>query len=215
MAQETKQRAGQRLAQPSANGHPPVIQRPRPAHGLELARATFLACERVEMGALASQLDVSQATIYRWFGSRDRLIEQVIDGIAREFLTAARAQAHGEGDERVLGFVRRLMEATITFEPITAFVAREPQLALRLLLGDRGIVRRTLRETLAEIVAETRSAEQAGALDGELDVLVQVGVALEWATFAIGDKPRIDDAIHIMGVMLAARAGAQPRAPTG
>jgi AcrR family transcriptional regulator len=165
------------------------------------------------MGALASRLDVSQATIYRWFGSRDRLIEQVIDGIAREFLTAGRAQAEGEGDERVLDFVRRLMEATVTFEPITAFVAREPQLALRLLLGERGIVRRTLREALAEIIADTRSAEQAHALDGELDVLVEVGVALEWATFAIGDKPRIDDAIHIMRVMLAATGGALPPGP--
>ena len=185
----------------------PVIRRPRRGDGLELARAAFLAGERVEMAAIAAQLDISQATIYRWFGSRERLLEQVIDAIAREFIAATRAETRGEGDERVLDFVRRFMEVTVTLEPVRAFVAREPQLALRLLLGEAGVVRRTLREALADVIAESRPAEQARALDDELDVLVEVGVALEWATFAIGDRPQIDHAIHIMRVMLAAHGG--------
>jgi len=191
---------------PAAPGAEPVIRRPRPADALGLAEQTFLAGERIEMGAIAALLDVSQATIYRWFGSREQLIEQVIDQIAREFLAVTKAQAEGGGDERVLDFVRRMMEATVTLEPIRAFVEREPQLALRLLLGEAGLVRRTLRLALAEIVAETRSAERAEALEGELDLLVGVGVALEWATFAIGDEPQIDHAIHIMRVMLAAHS---------
>ena len=79
-------------AQP-ARPRAPVIRRPRPADGMDLARVTFLAGERVEMATIASRLDVSQATVYRWFGSRERLIERVLDEIAREFLTAARARA--------------------------------------------------------------------------------------------------------------------------
>lgn len=180
-----------------------IIRRPRPEHGLELAQATFLAGERVEMGTLATQLDVSQATVYRWFGSRERLIEQVIDRIAREFIAASKAEAAGKGDERVLDFARKFMEITVTLEPVRAFVAREPQLALRLLLGDAGVVRATLRETLGEIIAETRTPDEAKALEREIDVLVEVGVALEWATFAIGDEPKIDHAIHIMSTILA------------
>ena len=184
----------------------PVIRRPRPADALELARATFLAGERVEMAAVAAQLDISQATIYRWLGSRERLIEQVLDAIAREFIATTKVAAVGDGDERVLDFVRRLMNATVALEPLRAFVEREPQLALRLLLGERGVMRRTLRAALAEIVAEISSPARAKAIDGDLDVLVEVGVALEWATFAIGDEPQIDHAVHIMRVMLAAHA---------
>ena len=185
----------------------PVIRRPRPTDGLKLARVTFLAGERVEMATIASQLDVSQATFYRWFGSRERLIEQVLDDIAREFLEAARAQARGDGDERVLDFARTLMTVTVTLEPVRAFVEREPQLSLRLLLGERGVVRRTLRDALAEVVAETRSPAAARALDDELDVLVGVAVALEWATFAIGDEPQIDHAMRIMRLILDSHAG--------
>jgi AcrR family transcriptional regulator len=182
----------------------PVIRRPRPSDGLDLARATFLAGERVEMGVIATQLDISQATVYRWFGSRERLIEQVLDAIAREFLAAAKDEAEGDGDERVLDFARRLMYVTVTLEPVRAFVEREPQLALRLMLGEKGAIRDTLREALAEVVAETRPPAAAVALDEELDVLVEVAVALEWATFAIGDEPQIDHAIHIMRLILAA-----------
>jgi len=191
-------------ASASAAALAPVIRRPRPEHGLELAQAIFLAGERVEMGALAARLDISQATIYRWFGSREQLLEQVLDRIARETLQATRSLNRGEGDARVLDFVRRVMEVTVSLEPLRAFVRREPQLALRLLLGEAGVVRRTLRDALAEIVAETRSREEALALQEDLDVLVEVGVALEWATFAIGDTPQIDHAIRIMGVMLRA-----------
>jgi AcrR family transcriptional regulator len=185
----------------------PVIRRPRPADGLDLARVTFLAGERVEMATIASRLDVSQATVYRWFGSRERLIERVLDEIAREFLAAARAQARGDGDERVLDYARGLMTVTVTLEPVRAFVEREPQLSLRLLLGEKGVIRRTLREALAGVVAETRSAAAAQALEDELDVLVEVAVALEWATFAIGDEPQIDHAMHIMRLILASHAG--------
>lgn len=182
----------------------PVIRRPRPRDALERAQMTFLAGERVEMGAIASELDISQATIYRWFGSRERLIEQVIDRIAQQFIASTKDEARGEGDARVLDFIRRFMDATVSLEPLRAFVQREPQLALRLILGEGGVVRRTLRGAVEDAIAETRSPEEAAALEGDLDVIVEVGVALEWATFAIGDQPQIDHAIHIMRVLLAA-----------
>ena len=185
-----------------AQGTAPLIRRPRPADGLDLARTTFLSGERVEVAVIASRLDVSQATLYRWFGSRERMIEQVLDGIAREFLAATKEQSRGHGDERVLDFARRLMSVTVTLDPVRAFVEREPQLALRLLLGERGVIRSTLRDALAKIVFETRDAAAARALDDDLDLLVEVAVALEWATFAIGDEPQIDHAIQIMRLIL-------------
>ncbi len=206
MAVNTSPDASTQEPAPAQRTRAPVIRRPRPADAIDLAQATFLAGERVEISAIAAQLDLSQGTIYRWFGSREHLIEQVLDAVSRDFIAATKAEAEGEGDERVLDFIRRFMEVTVTVEPVRAFVEREPQLALRVLLGEGGVVRRTLRETLAEIIAETRPPQAARALDDELDVLVEVGVALEWATFAIGDRPQIDHAIHIMRVILAAHA---------
>jgi len=206
MAVNTSPDASTQEPAPAPSGPAPVIRRPKPADAIDLAQATFLAGDRIEISAVAAQLGLSQGTIYRWFGSREHLIEQVVDAVSRDFIAATKTEAEGEGDARVLDFVRRFMEVTVAVEPVRAFVEREPHLALRILLGEGGVVRRTLRETLAEIIAETRLPESARALDDELDVLVEVGVALVWATFAIGDRPQIDHAIHIMRVILAAHA---------
>jgi len=204
MAVLQRTQAGTRTRPARSGGEAPVIRRPRPADGLELAYDTFLAGKRVEMGTIAAQLDVSQTTIYRWYGSREHLIEQALERLARELLAEASAQARGEGDDRVLDFSRRLMQATFTLEPVRAFVQREPQLALRLLLGESGVVRRTVTDALAEALAEARSPALARALHDELDLCVAVASSLQWATFAIGDRPRFDDVIHMMRVMLAA-----------
>jgi AcrR family transcriptional regulator len=184
----------------------PVIRRPKPEDAVDLAREALLAEERVEMGTIAAQLGVSQGTIYRWFGTRERLIEQVLDQLARAFLEVSRAEAQGQGDELVLDFVRRFSEATLAVEPVQALVEREPQLALRVLLGDTGVLRATLKQALADVIAEACPPSRAHALEGDLDLLVEVGVALNWPSFVFGDAPHIDQALQIMRLVLAARA---------
>ena len=106
------------------------------------------------MGTIAAQLDVSEGTMYRWFGTREQLVERVLDQLAHEFFAITKAQARGTGDERVLDHVRRFMEATLAIKPIRTLVEREPRLALRVLLGEQGVLRHTLKQSLAEVIAE-------------------------------------------------------------
>ncbi|MBS1676340.1 MAG: hypothetical protein JST08_03040 [Actinobacteria bacterium] len=185
----------------------PIIRRPRPEDALELARESFLAEERVELATLATQIDISQATLYRWFGSREQLIDQVLGLLTDEFTSTAAVEAEGEGDERVLDFIRRVMALTVGFAPVRNLVAKEPQLALRLLLGEGQAVHRGLVRALGECIAESRSPEQARALEGEIDTIVQVGTALEWATLVVGDEPRLDRVVEIARALLAAHRG--------
>jgi len=185
----------------------PIIRRPRPDDALELARASFLAEERVELATLATQIDISQATLYRWFGSREQLIDQVLGLLTDEFTASAAVDAEGEGDERILDFIRRVMASTVSFAPVRTLVAKEPQLALRLLLGAGQAVQRGLVRALRECVAESRSPEQARALGGEIDTIVQVGTALEWATLVAGDEPDLDRVVEIARALLAAHQG--------
>ena len=122
---------------PSGEGHPPnpVFRRPKPADALNLAHAAFLDEARVEMGTLATQLGIAQPTLYRWVGTREELLDKVIGRLTDEFVAITMAEAQGDGDERVLDFVRRQMSATAGFQPGLTFISREPQLALRLVLG--------------------------------------------------------------------------------
>jgi AcrR family transcriptional regulator len=156
------------------------------------------------MGTLATQLDISRATLYRWFGSRDQLIERLLVELASEFGAAARANTQGEGDERVVDVARRLMTTTVDYRPIRTFVEREPQLALRLLISARGAVHASVVEELVTAVSETRALEQARAIEGQLSMVTQVGATLQWATLAVGDEPEIERAVDIVRGLLAA-----------
>jgi AcrR family transcriptional regulator len=104
----------------------PIFRRAGPQDALEVAQATFLNGERVDMGMLATQLATSRSTRYRWFGSREQLLEQVLVRLSLEFSASARARAKEEGDELVIDFARRIMDATARSEPVRAFVAHEP-----------------------------------------------------------------------------------------
>ena len=82
-----------------------------PKDALELATATHLAGRRVDMGTLARELGVGRATLYRWFGSREELLEQMLLARARTFIALAREQAGGAGDERLLQTIRIVVVA--------------------------------------------------------------------------------------------------------
>ncbi len=132
------------------------------------------------------------------------------------FVADARAQATGNGEERVLEFVRRLMTTTVEVEPLRQFVTREPQLALRLLLAERGAVHQRLADGLQAVLADAGLSADHNQLRSFIDVLVQVGSALEWATLAIGDEPQIERTLEIGRALL--RAALLPparRAPRG
>jgi len=179
-------------------------RRAGPQDALDAAGLMVYEGIRVDMGGVASRIGVGRATLYRWFGSRDELLEQLIDRFALVFVEGARAEARGEGDARILDLARRVMEATVGFEPARRFVAREPELALRLLLGQGGAVHRTLSRALLDELAATRTESEIDSLQESVEGMVQIATALQWATFAIGDEPQIERAVQIIGLMLAA-----------
>lgn len=186
----------------------PLFRRAKPQDALDLALATFASGARVDVGTLARQLAVSRATLHRWFGSRERLLDQVCGRLAAAMTASSRAQAQGKGDELVCDFARRLMETAVAYEPVRTFVEREPELALRLLLGKGGAVHSTVAEVLREVISNARPSGDAPPHDKQIEVIVQVATALVWATFMIGDEPQIDGAVEIVRMALSAGRGA-------
>jgi AcrR family transcriptional regulator len=189
------------------DGRTPIIRRPKPQDALDLAQTTFASGARVEMGAVAAQLGISQPTLYRWLGTREQLLDRVLEGLTEEFVAIAIAEAKGDGDERVLDFVRRLMNATVGFQPGVTFVRRESQLALRLVLGEAGAVHRVLARGLRTVISETRSADETAAVAEQIDLVVQICTGLQWTAIAIGETANVDGAVEIVrALLLAGRA---------
>src|SRR2546427_8592098 len=86
-------------APPSRRGRPPAASREQV---LALASDRYLRGRRVDVQAIASELGLGRTTIYRWFGSRDELIGEVIVRAAEPLLAQSRAAARGAGGSALL-----------------------------------------------------------------------------------------------------------------
>ena len=67
----------------------PDSRRPKPRDAFDLAHATFRSGVRLEMGTLAAQLGISQPTLYRWVGTREQLLDTVLERITDETVAGA------------------------------------------------------------------------------------------------------------------------------
>jgi AcrR family transcriptional regulator len=116
-----------------------VSTRPTAIDAFRLARRRWLAGERVDMSAMAAELDVNRVTLYRWVGSREALLVEIVWGLAERTLAGISAEIGGRGPERVVALVTRFTEVVIANRGMQRWLAEEGELAMRLLTrSDRG-----------------------------------------------------------------------------
>jgi AcrR family transcriptional regulator len=133
--------------------------RPRgtPADAFRAAVRAFEAGPRLDMGHLASELGIAKATLYRWTGSRERLIGEVISYLSEiSFEQALAATTELEGIERVMAVYRHNVGTIVAFEPLRRFVRSETPLALRVLTMRGSVVEATVTRRVAEFLEEER-----------------------------------------------------------
>ncbi len=181
---------------------------PRVEDVLRLARERFLADERVDMQVLAAELGIGRATLYRWVEGREELLDRVLGELAVQFFDASRAQVTtGDPDEALAETVRILVTTTSQLPAVRGFAAREPQLALRLVVGRRRAVRRRLIACFQQMTDDLAAGE-AGGLAGFSEAIVTVGLALVWPSLAVGDEPSGEEVAAIVrSLLVGARAG--------
>src|SRR3954453_18497516 len=85
----------------------PARPRGRPAAAsrqdvLDAATQRYLRGQRIDVQASAAELGLGRVTIYRWFGSREELVGEVLVLAAGPLLESARAGAKGRGARRLL-----------------------------------------------------------------------------------------------------------------
>ena len=77
-------------------------RRPDPLTAFRVARGWFLAGRRIEMQELAAELGVNRATLFRWVGSRDDLLAEIIWSLAEPTLKHAIDESSGLGGLHIL-----------------------------------------------------------------------------------------------------------------
>jgi AcrR family transcriptional regulator len=146
----------QLLQDPEAGGRPGVLD------AFRAARRTFLAGRRLDMTALAEQLDVNRVTLYRWVGSREDLLVEVIWSLAEPTLVRLRREVPLTGSERIVQVQTRFMDAVLTNPGMATFLAEEGELAMRILTRwDTGFQPRLIADAQAMLEEETASGALA------------------------------------------------------
>jgi AcrR family transcriptional regulator len=121
---------------------------------LELARRRFLSGERIDVRAIANELGLGRATIYRWFGSREQLVGDVLMAEAQELFRASRARARGVGARRLLDTFDRINRALAAAPPLRTFLEAEREAALRIITSSGGPVQPRAVAAIALMIEE-------------------------------------------------------------
>ncbi|GHA88670.1 hypothetical protein EES45_05950 [Streptomyces sp. ADI97-07] len=125
---------------PGAGSARRVVSR---GHVVHSACRYFLRHGTVDMEALARDLAISRATLYRVVGSRDGLLADVLWQLADHLLDRARRRRTRGGVDGVLEITRYFVTALRGSAPFRAFLRAEPETARRLLTGG-GVHRRAV-----------------------------------------------------------------------
>jgi AcrR family transcriptional regulator len=177
-----------------------------PAGAFLAARRMFLRGDRLDMRALAAQLSISRATLYRWCGDRERLLSDVLWSLSHQLFEQAKADhARKRGAKRVLAIFRQHVSGIVGAGPLQTFLQQETHAALRLLTSETGRVQpRTVRD-LAELL---REEQLAGALELRADpgtlayAIVRMTEGFIYHDTVVGTDPDVERAASMVALLL-------------
>jgi AcrR family transcriptional regulator len=180
-------------------------RRVTPVDALQAARRRFLRGERVDMNELAQELGIGRATLYRWVGSRDQLLGEVLWSLAEQGLGQARAEARGRGAGWVLDVYRRFGDLIVGLDPLRHFVTSEPECALRVMTSKASPLQRRVVDTFRDVLVE---AQQTRGLRLRLGpetlafAMVRIAESFLWTDLITGGTPDLAKAQEVTKVLL-------------
>jgi AcrR family transcriptional regulator len=162
-----------------------------PVDALKAARRRFLKRERVDMSELANDLGVGRATLYRWVGTREQLLGEVLWSMTEQGLAQARAEAKGKGAEWVLQIYAAMGDQILANEPLHHFIATEPEVALRVMTSNASPQQRRMTDAWRDILEEA-ARDQGLKLRLDADtlayVLVRIAESFLWSDLITGEQ---------------------------
>jgi AcrR family transcriptional regulator len=127
----------------------------------------YLHGERIDVQAVAAELGLGRTTIYRWFGSRDGLVGEVLVRAAEPVLDDARSRAKGSGAARLLDTFDRINRDLAAAPALRTFLEQERD-ALRILVSGSGVVQPRIVAKIAGFIEdEVRAGTYEPAVEPE------------------------------------------------
>jgi AcrR family transcriptional regulator len=177
-----------------------VVRRPTVLDAFAAARRRFAAGERMDMQGLADELGINRVTLYRWVGSREQLITEVLWSATEHSFQAYR-RAGSSAAVALTTFVR-----DVNNHPgMRQLLRDEPALALNLLTSTSGEYQQRYLRLIRDIIDEDRAAGLVSTeipLDDLAYAAVRITESYIHTRMIIGEQPDASRAEAVLRVLL-------------
>ncbi|MEU4413217.1 QsdR family transcriptional regulator [Nocardia salmonicida] len=177
---------------------------------IDLAHRWFLEGRRIDMQQLARASGIGRATLYRWWGSREVVIGEVVWRIIAEAIGRVEARDPDVSDDPAGRFVRNfgtLADTVRTFEPLTRFVADDPEYGLRVLTSGYTVVQGRMIDWVASRLTDLPDLDPRIEVRDLAYAIVRVGEAFVWSDIITGDPPQSGKATAMVQLLVSAASG--------
>lgn len=157
------------------------------------------------MQELASELGVNRATLFRWVGSRDDLLAEILWSLAEPTLSMAVDGAPGHGATRIVSIMDRFATMLDEADYFREFLRREPERALRILTTRASTVQQRLVDAVETLVGEeiTRGHLHSPLPSHDLAYLiVRIVESFLYADIITNEQPDITKAQQAISALL-------------
>jgi AcrR family transcriptional regulator len=187
--------------------------KPTAVDAFQLARRTFLAGDRVDMQALARTLNIDRATLYRWVGSREQLLTEILWSLVSRTIETLQAEhgnsgaPAGTGGSAAAAVLNGTVRGVITNTGMQRFLEREGDLALRLLTTKATDFEARLINLIGHLI---QAEAAAGGLNAAIPaddlpyVLVRIMESYIYLGLITGEHPDPGRAARVIDALLLA-----------
>jgi AcrR family transcriptional regulator len=172
-----------------------------------LAKQWFLRGDRLDMGGLSQQLGVNRATLYRWVGTREQLLVEVLWALAERTLSdeLKRVEAEDDAGNRVARLLSRFVGDCLTNPGMRQLLRDEEGLAFRLLTLARYGFHPRFVKLVRDILAEDAAAgrlQTTVPLEDLAYTAVRVVESYVHRAAITGEEPDADRAARVLHALL-------------
>jgi AcrR family transcriptional regulator len=174
---------------------------------LELATKRFLACERIDVQALARELGLARATMHRWFQTREALLGEVLATLAERRVAAIRAATPGAGAGALLQAFDSFNREIAATPGIRFLLEQEQERALRILTSSGGVVQPRVVAAIERLIEDEVQAgrfEPSIAPDALAYAIVRLGEAFIYNDAIVGIRGDTERLREIEAALLGA-----------
>ncbi|MEO6472050.1 MAG: QsdR family transcriptional regulator [Aeromicrobium sp.] len=137
------------LVLPEGVGPPASI----PADVFAAALHSYVTEQRLDMRALAHELGIGRATLYRRAGNREALLDELVWFRSRKALADAADDTGSErGVVRLVSMIMKVLRRVEVDRPLHAILASDPEMALRICTGTQSRCQQGMTATLERVI---------------------------------------------------------------